>query len=186
PLYTFDELIEASGIGEEDVGKTVQSLSMGKPTQRILVRQPAVFWPRSPGQALPHHLPTLPRVPSVNRRDQFFVNDAFTSKLFRIKIASIVDPKANSTAARPGKSVEPELPDQLTDDRKHEVECAVVRVMKARKTLDHSSLVMQVAEQVAKRFIPTPALIKQRIEALIERDYLVRDNKDPRIYSYVS
>ncbi|CAJ0585252.1 unnamed protein product, partial [Mesorhabditis spiculigera] len=157
-------LIEASGIGEEDVGKTVQSLSMGKPTQRILVRQPGRL---------------------LDRRDQFFVNDAFTSKLFRIKIASIVDPKANSAAARPGKTVEPELPDQLTDDRKHEVECAVVRVMKARKTLDHSSLVMQVAEQVAKRFIPTPALIKPRIEALIERDYLVRDNKDPRIYSYV-
>ena len=35
-------------------------------------------------------------------------------------------------------------------------------------------------------FSPTPPLIKKRIEALIERDYLTRDNTDRNLYKYVA
>ena len=33
-------------------------------------------------------------------------------------------------------------------------------------------------------FSPTPAIIKKRIEALIEREYLSRDSKDRKLYNY--
>ncbi|CAJ0574448.1 unnamed protein product, partial [Mesorhabditis spiculigera] len=106
---------------------------------------------------------------------------------YKHKIASIVDPNANSTAARPSKTVEPKHPPiRLTDDRKHEVECAVV--LRDEGPEDARPLFPRHAGGRAggEALHPTPALIKQRNEALIERDYLVRDNKDPRIYSYVS
>ena len=42
--------------------------------------------------------------------------------------------------------------------------------MKSRKTLAHNELVNEVVRQLLPRFQPTPALIKKRIEALLERD----------------
>ena len=100
---------------------------------------------------------------------------------------------------------------EVADDRKHEIECAIVRVMKARKRLEHNNLIaevrtaslsflpfpcvghcdcyilfLQVIQQLTARFQPTPTMIKQRVEALIERDYLVRDKNSAKLYEYVS
>jgi cullin 3 len=46
--------------------------------------------------------------------------------------------------------------------------------MKDRKTMDHNNLIAEVTKQLQPRFVPNPALIKKRIEALIEREYLER------------
>jgi len=40
--------------------------------------------------------------------------------------------------------------------------------MKARKTLSHNELVAEVVRQLMTRFTPTPAVIKKRIEGLID------------------
>jgi hypothetical protein len=40
--------------------------------------------------------------------------------------------------------------------------------MKARKTLSHNELVAEVVRQLMTRFTPTPAIIKKRIEGLID------------------
>ena len=68
--------------------------------------------------------------------------------------------------------------------RKHMLEAAIVRVMKARKTMDHAGLTAEVLRQVSTRFSAQPQAIKQRIEGLIERDYLERDAGNPQIYTY--
>ncbi|VDK75401.1 unnamed protein product [Cylicostephanus goldi] len=75
---------------------------------------------------------------------------------------------------------------KVEDDRKHEVEAAIVRVMKSRKLLSHNNLVTEVTQQLKHRFVPTPQLIKKRIEALIERDYLTRDAEDLKLYNYIA
>lgn len=61
---------------------------------------------------------------------------------------------------------------QIQEDRKIKIECAIVRIMKSRKTLDHKNLMMEVISQVNMNFKPDPMQIKQRIESLIERDFL--------------
>lgn len=63
-------------------------------------------------------------------------------------------------------------------DRKHEIEAAIVRIMKARKKLQHNVLVSEVTEMLKKRFLPNPQIIKKRIEGLIDREYLARDPVD--------
>lgn len=45
---------------------------------------------------------------------------------------------------------------------------------------------MEVTEQLKSRFLPSPVVIKKRIEGLIEREYLARSPEDRRTYSYVA
>lgn len=58
--------------------------------------------------------------------------------------------------------------------------------MKTRKTLDHQSLMAEVTRQLSVRFHPSPQVVKQRIENLIEREYLERVPDDRRVYRYLA
>ena len=74
----------------------------------------------------------------------------------------------------------------MEEDRKPQIEAAVVRIMKARRVLDHNSIVAEVARQLSARFVPNPTVIKKRIESLIEREFLERDAADRRLYRYLA
>lgn len=37
--------------------------------------------------------------------------------------------------------------ERVEDDRKHEIECAIVRVMKSRKRLEHNNLLTEVGNE---------------------------------------
>ncbi|URD85933.1 Cullin protein neddylation domain [Musa troglodytarum] len=56
-------------------------------------------------------------------------------------------------------------------------------VMKAQRVLNLNSLVTEVAKQLQPRVLPDPAVIKKRIESLIEREYL-EDNRNQ--YQYIA
>lgn len=64
------------------------------------------------------------------------------------------------------------------------MDAAVVRIMKTRKQLRHNLLVAEVIQQLSARFKPKPNDIKKRIEALIEQEYMERDEKDRSTYLY--
>lgn len=49
----------------------------------------------------------------------------------------------------------------------------------------HNLLVSEVISQLQLGFQPAPALIKQRIQDLIEREYMKRSPGDREIYIYV-
>ncbi|KAH3808320.1 hypothetical protein DPMN_136673 [Dreissena polymorpha] len=66
------------------------------------------------------------------------------------------------------------------------IEAAIVRIMKSRKTLMHNQLVTECTEQLKSRFLPSPVVIKKRIEGLIEREYLARTPEDRKKYTYVA
>jgi cullin 3 len=68
--------------------------------------------------------------------------------------------------------------------RRHQMDAAIVRIMKARKTLKHHDLVSEVVKQLQKRFVPKPVDIKKRIANLIELEYLERDAGDRQTYHY--
>lgn len=75
---------------------------------------------------------------------------------------------------------------QVEEDRKPQIEAAIVRIMKARRTLDHHSIVTEVTRQLSSRFMPNPTVIKKRIESLIEREFIERDEKDRKLYRYLA
>lgn len=76
--------------------------------------------------------------------------------------------------------------EKVEEDRKHLIEAAIVKVMKARRRIDHNSLIAEVSKQLSWKFTPEPILIKSRIEGLIEREYMERDNDDRRFYKYIA
>ncbi|XP_022258160.1 cullin-3-A-like isoform X3 [Limulus polyphemus] len=156
---SYDEICSETDIPEKDLIRALQSLAMGKATQRILIKNP--------------------KTKEIEPVHTFIVNDSFTSKLHRVKIQAV---------AAKGES-EPERKEtrcKVDEDRKHEIEAAIVRIMKARKRLQHNVLVTEVTEQLKSRFYPSPVVIKKRIEGLIEREYLARTPEDRKMYSYVA
>ncbi len=76
---------------------------------------------------------------------------------------------------------------QVEEDRKPQIEAAIVRIMKARRTLDHHSIVTEVTRSSCpQRFMPNPTVIKKRIESLIEREFIERDQTDRKLYRYLA
>jgi cullin 3 len=158
--WTFEEMKQETDIPDKDLIRAIQSLAMAKPSQRILLKEP--------------------KVKELTPSDTFTVNDAFTSKLFRVKINTVSSSKSDSDPERAETRV------KVDDDRKHEIEAAIVRIMKARKKMQHNLLVTEVTNQLKSRFLPSPVVIKKRIESLIEREYLARASDDMKVYTYVA
>ncbi|EDV99260.1 GH13125 [Drosophila grimshawi] len=160
-VLTYDDIHQETDIPERELVRALQSLSMGKPAQRLLVRN------------------SKTKTKDIEPSDEFYVNDAFVSKFHRVKI---------QTVAAKGES-EPERKEtrgKVDEDRKHEIEAAIVRIMKARKRMAHNLLVSDVTSQLKSRFLPSPVFIKKRIEGLIEREYLARTPEDRKVYIYLA
>jgi Cullin protein neddylation domain len=64
------------------------------------------------------------------------------------------------------------------------IDAAVVRIMKTRKICSHVQLVGDILQHLSS-FVPDPKLVKQRIEMLIEKEYLKRDIGDNKTYHYM-
>jgi cullin-4 len=66
------------------------------------------------------------------------------------------------------------------------LEATVVRIMKARKRMTLQLLVDAIVTDVSKRFPPDVKEIKKRVESLIEREYLQRDEEDRNKLKYLA
>jgi len=130
--------------------------------------------------------------------DSFTFNVDYTSKMRRVKIplVSMREAATSKPAAGSGggnglgneidMSTSNAVPATVEEDRRHLVEAATVRIMKARNSLHHNELIAEVTKQLSVRFVPKPQFIKKRIECLIEREYLERAQDDHRRYMYVA
>lgn len=158
--WLFEELQQETEIPIKDLTRALQSLACGKATQRVLVKEP--------------------KGKEISKNDRFNVNDNFTSKLHRVKIQTVAQKQGESEPERK------ETRTKVQEDRRHEIEAAIVRIMKSRKEMQHNLLIAEVTSQLKHRFLPSPVIIKRRIESLIEREYLSRSNNDRKIYIYVA
>lgn len=132
--------------------------------------------------------------------DTFTYNGDYTCKMKRVKVPLVTMRDATSgPPGAPGKRSAAEeallgglvdgssnVPVSVEEDRRHLLEASIVRIMKARKVLSHNDLVAEVTRQLSARFVPHPVLIKKRVESLIEREYLERDESDRKKYRYVA
>jgi len=120
----------------------------------------------------------IPNTKKLEETDSFKFNSKFKSKFYRVKIISYIQKESESERS--------ETREKVDEDRKHQIEAAIVRIMKARKNMEHSLLISEVTKQLSARFMPNPVLVKKRIESLIEREYLERSKTDRKFYNYLA
>ena len=153
-IWTFREMQDATSIPTKDLQLVV--LAMSHPRIKVMRKAP------NTREIADHH--------------KFQINPKYTNPRAKISI-----PTLNI------KSNKPEQDDKMAAIyrlRRHQMDWAIVRIMKARKTLKHPDLVIEVVKQLQCRFIPQPVDIKMRIANLIELEYLVRDENDCQLYHY--
>lgn len=155
--WTVEEIQKTLNIPFDDIRKNVFSLSYSK-TAKILTKSGSVK--------------------SVQPSDTLKVNAEFKSKTRNVRIPNIHFKVSSEERADVDRTTR--------EDRKYAIEAAIVRIMKARKTMAHIKLVEEVQRQLMVYFKPEPKIIKRRIEDLITREYLERDDKDASLYKYLA
>ncbi|XP_031122102.1 cullin-3A-like [Ipomoea triloba] len=155
---SYQEIELATEIPPSDLKRCLQSLALVK-GKNVLRKEPMSK--------------------DIGEEDAFFVNDKFTSKFYKVKIGTVVAQKESE----PEKQ---ETRQRVEEDRKPQIEAAIVRIMKSRKVLDHNNIIAEVTKQLQSRFLANPVEIKKRIESLIERDFLERDSGDRKLYHYLA
>ncbi|XP_028290220.1 cullin-2-like isoform X2 [Gouania willdenowi] len=114
----------------------------------------------------------------IEAESSFSLNMSFTSKRTKFKIITSMQKDTPQEMEQTRCAVD--------DDRKMYLQAAVVRIMKARKVLQHNPLIQEVINQSKARFNPSVSMIKKCIEVLIDKQYLERSQTSADEYSYVA
>ncbi|CAF3131617.1 unnamed protein product [Rotaria sp. Silwood2] len=151
---SYKAIQEHTKIQEAELQRTLQSLACGK--IRLLNKKPLSK--------------------DINTTDRFTLNTSFDHKLIRIKINQVQlkeTPEENTSTT-----------ECVVQDRHYQIDAAVVRIMKTRKTLAHAQLISEVFAQL--KFPISTSLVKTRIESLLEREYMKRSADNANVYEYVA
>jgi len=151
---SYSDILNATSIEDKELKVTLQSLACAK--QRVLRKEP--------------------KGRDVADDDVFFFDSNFKNPLFRIKV--------NSIQMRESEQENEQTTERVFQDRQYQIDAAIVRIMKARKTLTHSLLISELFQQL--KFPITPPDLKKRIESLIDREYLERDPGSSSVYRYLA
>lgn len=151
---SFRDILLATGIPQKELQRTLQSLACGR--ERILTKNP--------------------KGREVDENDSFEVNRAYTSRLYRVRVNTIQLKESSEENRKTNETV--------MQDRQYQIDAAIVRIMKTRKTLSHKLLVSELIQQL--RFPVEAVELKKRVESLLDREYLERDPDDPKIYNYLA
>jgi len=152
--FSYSDILAATGIEDKELKVTLQSLACAK--QRVLRKEP--------------------KGRDVADDDVFFFDADFKHPLFRIKV--------NSIQMRENEQENEQTTERVFQDRQYQIDAAIVRIMKARKTLTHSLLISELYQQL--KFPLKPPDLKKRIESLIDREYLERDASSSSVYRYLA
>ncbi len=106
---TYKEIAQATEIPASDLRRCLQSLALVK-GKNILRKEP--------------------QGKDVSETDVFHFNDKFQSKLYKIKVGTVA-------AQKEGESEKLETRQKVEEDRKPQIEAAIVRIMKSRKVSAH-------------------------------------------------
>ncbi|KAH3669095.1 hypothetical protein WICMUC_005059 [Wickerhamomyces mucosus] len=154
---TFKQIKELTKIPNSDLIRSLLSISVA-PRTRILTKSPMSK--------------------EIKDDDIFKFNHNFSAPMTKVKILTVIN-KIETDQERTTNLKE------IEEDRKFEIDATIVRIMKSKKILSHNELLVEIVKQL-KRFKPSPQFIKRRIDNLLEREYLKRDDNDRTTYHYLA
>ena len=161
-VLTFGEIRDATNIPTDTLKRHI--ISLAAPKFKVLLKSPK-------GKA-------------ISDDNTFKVNGDFKSKLYRVRIPLVSARAISGGAPKSKEDQSGAVPLKVEESHRHLI--ALHHAYSARKTMMHNNLIAEVTKQLSARFKPTPAHIKKRIESLIERDYMERDESERKRYQYVA
>lgn len=157
---SFEEIKSATSIPDNELTRNLQSLAV-VPKTRILIKEPMSK--------------------DIRPTDRFSFNAGFESQYIRIKIPTVAYINKTETDSERKETV-----DKVDELRRYQTDAAIVRIMKARKSLEHNILISEVTTQLSGRFHPDAMMIKKRIDAMLEREYIERSSENRQLYTYLA
>ncbi|KAL0242623.1 hypothetical protein GEMRC1_005186 [Eukaryota sp. GEM-RC1] len=122
-----------------------------------------------------------PTSSTISKTDSFYPNIKFKSKLFRIKILAELDKDTDSNVESE------EVESRIIIERESSVDACIVRILKMRRRCSYQDLITQVLESTIRRgSVIDNQFVKKRIESLIDREYMERDELDSNIFNYLA
>jgi hypothetical protein len=118
-----------------------------------------------------------------NPNEEFKLNENFEFNNIRINLI----PKKTAKSEMEGEGAAQSLQEAESEVEKLrilQIDSVIVRIMKARKLLGFTELVSEVIRQI-NMFKAQPLQIKKRIENLIEREFLARDETNHSRFKYL-
>ncbi len=163
PVFTYEELANATALPPTELLNSVRGLLIA----RLLV---------IPGQEKMGAAQA--RAISLAGKEQLRLNEGFTSKLVRARLPV---PGEGQMLVRGGQSEEERT---LRKQRETFIDTTIVKIMKSRRKVEHNEIITDTIRMLEGRFRADPVMIKDRIEWLIEADYLERSEKNRNVYVY--
>ncbi|KAJ9064102.1 ubiquitin ligase (cullin) of SCF [Entomophthora muscae] len=108
----------------------------------------------------------------------YVLNTEFKSKKIRMNLNVPIKSESKQESEDTHKKID--------EDRKMYIQAAMVRIMKARKSMKHVALVNETITQLSSRFTPVISDIKKCIDLLIEKEYIMRDEEDRDNFVYLA
>ncbi|RZC51942.1 hypothetical protein C5167_020362 [Papaver somniferum] len=115
-----------------------------------------------------------PNTKTISQKDSFMFNAEFTDKMRRIKVPL------------PPVDEKKKVIEDVDKDRRYAIDASIVRIMKSRKVMPYHQLLSECVDQLNRMFKPDFKIIKKRVEDLITRDYLERDEDNPNTFRYLA
>lgn len=177
---SFTEIQQQTNIPIPDLIRHLQSIAIA-PKTRILKK--------------------TPMSKDIKASDKFCLNLEFKNPQSKFKILAVsmnnkskqsLDDKFDATSAASRVETEEEHAKSFASiykSREFEIDAAIIRIMKARQSEKYQMLVAEVIrliDDISKRFRPQPSVVKRRIEELIDKEYLRRDENDREIFWYIA
>lgn len=118
-----------------------------------------------------------------NNNNTLNFNEKFDSEEARINLNyKCKDKSKNKQEDKKDK----EVSHFLIEDRKYQIDASIIHVLKQAKKLSFDELKMNVTQEVKGYFIPEISLIKSRLDNLMDRNFIKRDDQKPDVYIYIA
>jgi len=185
PKLSFDDLMGALWPKQPGGGRptltssqnasTIQDMSLEQILQYSI--QPLVYFKY---KVIAKETDLDPKKESIKKGDVFLLREKIPAKKLPRKIQFPV-----------GSAKQTEVETQqdqmmVMKAREFETDAAMVRVMKARNRSPWNQLQVEVINILKSRFNPDSKMLKKRLESLIERKFMERDENDPRVILYIA